>query len=95
MKQDDNGTYVMSDKKLIERLERLQRIAENLPATDSPDKDELVQGLSNLSAELRDVQRSDTPTCGHCGSVFTYERSDGDTACYDCEGIMPYEGETR
>ena len=35
--------------------------------------------------------RVDVPRCGHCGSVRTFERSDGDVACDDCPGIMPRE----
>lgn len=53
-----------------------------------------------LDAELAEfdphVSRpdEDAPQCCHCGSTSTWWRSDGDVACNNCPGIMPYPPET-
>lgn len=64
-------------------LERLEWLADNAMS------DEVNIGLRDIIREIQECLNADLRNCGHCGSPFTFERSDGDIACYDCPGIMP------
>lgn len=70
----------VEDMTISERLKRLRDIA------DDP---EVAHGISNIRREINECIEGDMRDCAHCGSPFTYRRSDGDIACYDCPGIMP------
>lgn len=77
---------------VIERLDRLQTIVRRMRDGYSPepqDVEEVVEGLSNIKRIINECIEDNTPACVHCGSIFTYTRSDGDTGCHDCNGIMP------
>jgi hypothetical protein len=71
---------------VVERLERIQGATSDLHT-------ELSEGVNHdVSEALRAIQESiedDVRDCVHCGSPFTFRRSDGDIGCYDCRGIMP------
>jgi len=74
---------------VLERIQRIRNIASNRDLSRPEACFELEQGLGNLHRELRECVDDDTPDCTHCGSPFTFTRTDGDTGCVDCSGIMP------
>lgn len=86
-----------------ERLKRLKGIANDTkiahlqdedgldPHTVINNLDEIRAGLGNILRDINETIDDDQPRCVHCGSPFTYTRSDGDTGCHDCHGIMPHE----
>jgi hypothetical protein len=53
------------------------------------DLDEICAGISTLVCDLTEVIEDDVRDCVHCGSPFTFVRSDGDIGCYDYRGLMP------
>lgn len=69
---------------VVERLEQLERLAQT---TDH--EAAVVHGLADLTQLIRECVDDGLRDCVHCGSPFTFRRSDGDIGCYDCRGIMP------
>lgn len=79
-----------TDRTVLERLDRLHRLARraDIERTDHL-LDEIAAGLADLRRDLQEVLTDDVEDCVHCGSPFTFRRSDGDIGCQDCHGIMP------
>lgn len=65
-------------------VERLEWLADNAMA------DEVNMGLRDIIHDIEGCIEDGLRDCGHCGSPFTFRRSDGDIECYDCPGIMPH-----
>jgi len=71
-------------------VERLERVLDNTDVHNDY-ADGVRHDVSEALKAITEAIEDDVRDCVHCGSPFTYHRSDGDIGCHDCPGIMPQQ----